>query len=163
VEIVTSTLTRQQLLDIRETVVGNSGIQRKRARLLARLAYEDGQCCLKLGAANHISQEGCKRGKTVDSRGGHELINCCKVQCAFSCIEDLEFTSLAHEMHLEIGKSTLVCNEMIPESLGVLLLKNGARGEGARKGTNGLGEPVGERSGMGMRPLGASSGMRPPS
>jgi hypothetical protein len=49
----------------------------------------------------------------------------------------------------------------IPESLGVLLLKNGASGEGARKGTNGLGEPVGERSGMGMRPLGASSGMRP--
>jgi len=51
-----------------------------------------------------------------------------------------------------------------PESFGVLLLKKGASGAGARKGTNGLGEPLGEgeRSGMGMKPLGGSSGMRPP-
>lgn len=47
--------------------------------------------------------------------------------------------------------------------MGVLLLKKGASGAGARKGTNGFGEPLGESSGMGMRPLGGSSGMRPPS
>ena len=51
---------------------------------------------------------------------------------------------------------------MQPESFGVLLLKKGASGAGARKGTIGLGEPLGERSGMGMRLKGGSSGMRPP-
>jgi len=53
--------------------------------------------------------------------------------------------------------------EIKPESFGVLLLKKGASGAGARKGTNGFGEPLGESSGMGMRPPGGSSGMRPPS
>ena len=42
--------------------------------------------------------------------------------------------------------------EIKPESFGVLLLKKGASGAGARKGTNGFGEPLGESSGMGMRP-----------
>jgi hypothetical protein len=63
-----------------------------------------------------------------------------------------------------ISLSTAVkFNVHFPESFGVLLLKKGASGAGARKGTNGFGEPLGESSGMGMRPLGGSSGMRPPS
>jgi len=84
-EIITGALAQQQLLDIRQAVVGHRGIQCERPCLLARLPYEDGQCCLKLRAADDIGQERCKRGEAVDSRGGHEFVDSGKVECAFPC------------------------------------------------------------------------------
>jgi hypothetical protein len=57
VEIVARSLAHEQLLDIRETVVGNSGIQGEGAGLLARLPYQDGESGLELGTANDIGKE----------------------------------------------------------------------------------------------------------
>lgn len=85
VEIITGALAQQQLLDIRQAVTGHRGIQCERPCLLARLPYEDGQCCLKLRAADDIGQERSKRGEAVDSRGGYEFVDSGKVKCAFPC------------------------------------------------------------------------------
>lgn len=88
-EIITGTLAQQQLLDVREAVVGDSGIEREGACLLARLAYEDGECCLKLGAANDIGQERSEGGEAVDGCGGHEFIDSGEVECALACNESI--------------------------------------------------------------------------
>lgn len=56
-KIITRTLAHEQLLDVRETVVGKSGIQSEGPRLLAGLSYEDGESGLELGTADDIGEE----------------------------------------------------------------------------------------------------------
>lgn len=56
-EIIARSLAQEQLLDIREAVVGSGGIQCEGARLLARLPHQDGDGGLELGAADDIGQE----------------------------------------------------------------------------------------------------------
>jgi hypothetical protein len=91
VEIVARTLAHEQLLYIRQTVVGSSGVQREGACLLARLSYQDGESGLELRTANDIGKERGEQGKAIDGRGGHQAIDGGEVQRAFAYIEEKNF------------------------------------------------------------------------
>ena len=88
VEIVAGTLAHEQLLDIGETVVGSSWIQREGARLLARLPYQDGEGGLELGTANDIGKERSEGGEAIDGCGGHQAVDGGEVQRAFAYITE---------------------------------------------------------------------------